>query len=115
VRPGHLGPLQSQQLLSVRLRILFRETAERQWPVRIRAAVLAMEFLASSMHDFFGGGGGISSVPWFLGSLCQASFAFLNFSEIRSLRYAIEAVGTRWLLCPRACPLLRSQGLPNVL
>jgi len=62
-----LGPLQNQQLLSARLRILFRKTAERQWPVLIWAAALAMEFLALSMQDFFGGGGGISSVPWCLG------------------------------------------------
>jgi len=57
-----LGPLQNQQLSSVRLRILFRKTAERQWPVLIWAAVLAMEFLTLSMHDFLGGGGGIEYV-----------------------------------------------------
>jgi len=38
-----LGPLQNQQLLSARLRILFKNTAERQWPVLICAAALAME------------------------------------------------------------------------
>jgi len=59
--------MQNQQLLSARFRILFRNTAERQWPIRIWAAVLAMEFLALSMRDFFGGGGGISLVPWFFG------------------------------------------------
>jgi len=81
-----LGPLQNQQLLSVRLRILFRKAAERQWPVLIRAAVLAMEFLARSMHDFLGGGGEISSTPWCFGSACQASFAARKRSEDRSLR-----------------------------
>jgi len=81
-----LGPLQNQQLSSVRLRILLRNTAERQWPVRIWAVVRAMEFFALSMHDFLGDGGEISSVPWCLGSACHFSLASRNFSEIRSLR-----------------------------
>jgi hypothetical protein len=34
-----------------------------------------MEFLALSSIDFFGGGGGISSVPWCAGLACQVSFA----------------------------------------
>jgi hypothetical protein len=38
-----------------------------------------------SRHDFLGGGGGISS-----SDLCQDSLAFLNFSEIRSARWAID-------------------------
>jgi hypothetical protein len=37
-----------------------------------------------------GEGGGISSVPWCPGNLCQASLALLNFSEIRSFRCAID-------------------------
>jgi len=44
-----LGPLQNQQLLLVRLRILFRKTAERQWPVLIWAQV--GDVLVTRMHD----------------------------------------------------------------
>jgi len=109
-----LGPLQNQQLLSVRLRILFRNTAEHQWPVLIWAAVLAMEFLALSMHDFFGGGGGISSVPWCLGSAWQVSFAVRNLSDDRSLRKAREMTGDQ-LVFSDAAPASRSTfSLPGI-
>jgi hypothetical protein len=60
-----------------------------QCPVRICAAVRASAFRILSRQDFLGGGG-ISSVLWWLGVYCQAIFAFLNFSEILSFRYAID-------------------------
>ena len=42
------------------------------------------------MQDFLGGGGGISSVPWFLGSSCQILLDSLYRSEIWSLRCEME-------------------------
>ena len=60
---------QNQHWSSPRFLIRLKYTAERQWPILIWAAVLAMEFLVRSMHDFFGGGGGISSAPWCVGSV----------------------------------------------
>jgi len=55
-------------------------------PPMVRAAVRASVFLALSKQDFLGGGGGISSVSWWAGPLCQASFAAPNLSEIRSFK-----------------------------
>jgi hypothetical protein len=52
-----------------------------------------MEFLAQSMHDFLGGGGGVSSTPWCWGFACHWSLGFRNFSEIRSFRYVTEVTG----------------------
>jgi hypothetical protein len=52
--------------------------------------VRASAFRMLPRQDFFGGGGGISSVPWCPGNFCQDAFALLNRSEIRSLRWAID-------------------------
>jgi hypothetical protein len=54
-------PPQNQQWLSLRLRILFRKTAERQWLVRIWAAILATEYHAALLWG--GGGGGRVVMP----------------------------------------------------
>jgi hypothetical protein len=51
-----------------------------------------MEFLTLSSIDFFGGGGGISSVPWCAGSACQVSFASRYLSEMRSRIWARDIV-----------------------
>jgi hypothetical protein len=77
-------PSQNQQLSSLLFLILLRYTADRQWPVLICAAVRAMEFLARSMQDFFAGGGGISSLPWWRGSSSHLFLLFRNFSDICS-------------------------------
>jgi len=60
-------PRQNRHLSSCRFRVLFRYSADLQWPVRICAAVRASALLALSMRDFLGGGRGISSVPWWEG------------------------------------------------
>jgi len=46
-----------------RFLIHLRHSADRQWFVLICATVRAIEFLALSIHGFFGGGGGIARVP----------------------------------------------------
>jgi len=51
-------PWQNQHLSSSCFLILFRYSAERQWPVRIWATVRAMAFRAESRQDFLGGGWG---------------------------------------------------------
>jgi hypothetical protein len=50
--------LQNQQWSVDRLRMRLKYTADRQWPHRICATVLARQFLVLSRHDFFGGGRG---------------------------------------------------------
>jgi hypothetical protein len=83
--------LAQNQHLSSALFVILRYTTERQCPVWICAAVLASEFGALSRCDFFGSGGGTSSVPWWAGSPCQASFAALY--DIQSSRCAMEVTG----------------------
>jgi hypothetical protein len=56
--------------------------------------VRARAFRILSRHDFFGGGGGISSVPWWSGDLCHSSFLVLYLSEIRSLRWATHLIAS---------------------
>jgi len=74
-------PWQNQHLSSCRFLMRLRYSAEHQWFVRIWVAVRAMAFLALSMQDFFGGGGGIARAPWLAGLSFQACLAVRNFSD----------------------------------
>jgi hypothetical protein len=100
-------PAQNQQLSFTCFLILLRYVADLQCPVLICVAARAIELRAPSMHDFFGAGGGISSFPWCFGFLCHSSLAFLNLSDMRSLRWEREAVRDQATF-PASCPASRS-------
>jgi hypothetical protein len=113
---AHLS--QNQHLSSALFLISFRYTADRQCPVPIWAAALAMELGALSMQDFFAGRGEVSSFPWCVGSLCQSALASLNLSDTRSLKWDREAVGdhtTFSAACPASMSALSLPGFLSAL
>jgi len=89
--------------------IRIKYSADRQWFVRICAAVRARAFLALSMDDFLGGGGGIVRVPWLGGSSFHAlpgCSEFLRHLELQVSQRSNPGPGR--LLGGLACQLVCS-------
>jgi hypothetical protein len=67
-----------------------------------------------SRQDSLAGSEGISSLPWWSGSLCHSSLAALNLSETRGFRYAKE-MNLDQAVLSAALPVSRSvRSLPGI-
>jgi len=87
VRPGHLGSLAEPAVVVGAFADPLEEHRGAPMAVLIWAAVLAMEFLLLSMHDFLGGGGGSprcrgswrTSIVCMVATFCNPLVVYIGF------------------------------------